>query len=69
MRRTVLAVLALAVLAPFAAAAQEAEEQAPVQVYVAYYKIGYADLAEWTSSYFENSVPILQELQDEFGLT
>lgn len=65
MRRTVFAVLALAVLAPFAAAAQEAEDQAPVQVYVAYYKIGYADLEEWTSSYFEHSVPILQELQEE----
>jgi hypothetical protein len=65
MRRTVLAVLALAVLAPFIAAAQEAEEQEPLLVYVAYYKIGYADMQEWIGQYHEISVPILQELQDE----
>ncbi len=65
MRRTVLAVLTLAVLAPFAAAAQEAEEQETLQVYVAYYKIGYADMEEWIRLYHEVSVPILQELQDE----
>jgi len=65
MRRTVLAVLALAVLAPFVAVAQEAEEQQPLQVYVAYYKIGYAEMEEWIRVYHEVSVPILQELQDE----
>jgi hypothetical protein len=65
MRRTVLAVLALAVLAPFAVAAQETEEQQPLLVYVAYYKIGYADMQEWIQQYHNVSVPILQELQEE----
>ena len=46
-------------------AAQQAEEQTPTQVYVAYYKISYADLEDWIAVYHEHAVPILQELQDE----
>jgi hypothetical protein len=65
MRRTVFAVLALAVLAPFAVAAQETEEQETPQVYTALYKIGYADMEEWIRVYHEVSVPILEELQEE----
>jgi hypothetical protein len=37
----------------------------PTLLYVAYQKVGYADLAEWTRLYHEHSVPVLQELQDE----
>jgi hypothetical protein len=46
-------------------AAQEANQQPPDQVYVAYYKIGYADLDEWIEDYYEFSVPVLEELQAE----
>ena len=69
MKRIVLMVLALAVLAPFAVAAQEMEEEQLPLVYAAYYKIGYDDMQEWIALYHRVSVPILQELQDEGIIT
>jgi hypothetical protein len=64
MHRAVLSAgLALLFAPPIAA--QQAEEQAPTQVYVAYSKISYADLEDWIQIYHEHSVPILQELVDE----
>jgi hypothetical protein len=63
-RPLVRAAIILLLVAP-TLAAQQAEEQTPTQVYLAYYKIGYGDLGEWINLYHEHSVPILAELRDE----
>ncbi|HSR41635.1 MAG TPA: hypothetical protein VLL48_05680, partial [Longimicrobiales bacterium] len=57
-----LTVLALAL--PFVAPTLAAQEE-PAHVYLAYFKIGYADLDEWNREYWEYSVPILDDLQEE----
>ncbi len=59
---------ALLLLAP-PAAAQEAEAPAPGLVYVAYFQVAYADLDDWIGDYYQYSVPVLQELQDEGVIT
>lgn len=41
------------------------ESDVPAHVYEAFYRIGMADLAAWNESYFEHSVPILEELQEK----
>ena len=44
----------------------QAQEQAdPAHVYEAFYRISYADLEEYNRQYWEYSVPILTELQEE----
>ena len=55
-----LALLAL-LIAPRGVHAQDD----PVQLYVAYFKVSFADMAEWTRIYHEHSVPVLEELQSE----
>ncbi len=65
MHRTLVTTGLALLLATPSLAAQQAEEQTATQVYVAQFKISYADLAEWIQIYHEHSVPILQELVDE----
>ncbi len=65
MHRTFVTTGLALLLATPSLAAQQAEEQTPTQVYVAYYKVSYADLEDWIAVYHEHAVPILQELQDE----
>ena len=61
MRRSLLGLLCLAILAPTGAHAQEM----PEHVYLAFYKVDYSDLDEWNQDYREYSVPILEELRAE----
>jgi len=42
-----------------------AQAEAGSHVYAAYYKINYADMAEWVAGHFEHEVPILEQLRDE----
>ena len=65
MQRLILALLALALTVTPALA----QEDPAGRVYVAYYKIGYGDLAEWIETYNQESVPVLQELVDEGVIT
>jgi len=59
----IISCIALAMLlAPTQLAAQA---EAGSKVYAAYYKISYADMAEWIAGHFEHEVPILEELQGE----
>jgi len=62
MNRMILAALTVLVMVP-AARAQEAEPA--TEVYVAYYKISFADMPQWIADYHEFNAPILQELVDE----
>ncbi len=41
------------------------DQPGPAHVYEAYYRISYADLGEYNRQYWEYSVPILTELQEE----
>ena len=62
------ALLAMSLMVtPPDAAAQGTEDEG--LVYVAYFKVSYADLEEWIDSYHEHSVPILQQLQEEGVIT
>lgn len=65
MQRTFMTTGLALLLATPSLAAQQAEEQTATQVYVANYKLSYADLEDWIAVYHEHTVPILQELQDE----
>ena len=62
MKRLISCIALAVLLAPAPAAAQA---EAGSQVYAAYYKIGYADMAEWIAGHFEHEVPVLEQLQDE----
>ena len=62
MTRLILAALTLLVLAT-GVRAQDAEPA--TEVYVAYYKVSYADLPQWIADYHEFSTPILQNLVDD----
>lgn len=59
------ALSALSLLLVALPATAQQPEAAPVQVYVAHYKISIADLETWNRNYHEHSVPVLQALQDE----
>ena len=65
MARTLMSAAVVLLTSATVLAAQDAQQQPPEQVYVAYYKIGYADLDEWIEDYYEFSVPVLEELQAE----
>lgn len=66
MRRFTLALALLGFLLPPVLQGQEAQAQEqPEHVYLAFYRIGYADLDAWNRDYWEHSVPILQDLQEE----
>lgn len=56
--------LAAVLLPPLAATAQ-AQDQQPLHLYEASYKIGYGELEEWLSIHEQHAVPILNELRDE----
>jgi hypothetical protein len=62
MKRLISCIALAVLLAPAQAAAQA---EAGSQVYAAYYKIGYADMAEWIAGHFEYEVPVLEQLRDE----
>jgi len=65
MKRILLFSVGLALLlAPQQLAAQEAEEPTSL-VYLAFYKVSFADLEEWISGYHTYMVPVLEELRDE----
>ena len=59
-----LLVVAAGVFAPLPATAQ-AQDQQPLLLYEASYKIGYADFSEWLSLHRQHAAPILDELQQE----
>lgn len=48
-------------------AAQDAVE--PTQVYLAYYKLNFADMEDWTAGYHKYAVPALEELKAEGVIT
>jgi hypothetical protein len=62
MKRFLLALVTGVVLAP-AVGAQDAPQA--TEVYVAYYKISFADMSQWIADYHEHSTPVLQDLVDE----
>ena len=65
MKRILLLGVGLALLlAPQQLAAQEAEEPSS-QVYLAFYKVSFADLEEWINGHHTYTVPIMEELRDE----
>jgi len=55
------------VVAPSDAVAQDTDDEG--LVYVAYFKVSYADLEEWIDIYHEHTLPILQQLQEEGVIT
>ena len=67
MRRQSSIILAITILTAFPVIAHPGQnnQAPPVHVYEAYYKINYADLGEWTRLFYEDSVPILEQLQEE----
>lgn len=67
MRKRFSIILAITMLTAFPVIAHpgQNDQAPPVHVYEAYYKINYADLEEWTRLFYEHSVPILEDLQEE----
>lgn len=66
MRRFTLGFALLGLLVPglLLPAALQGQED-PEFVYLAFYRISYGDLDEWNRQYWEYSVPILEDLQEE----
>lgn len=56
--------LGLVLLGLFLVAPLQGQEQ-PRHTYLAFFKISYADLEEWNRNYWEYSVPILEDLQEQ----
>ena len=56
LRRLLLTVFLIGLAAPGVTAQ---DDQANTRIYVALYKISYADIPEWTEIYYEYSVPVL----------
>lgn len=45
------------------------DDQVNTRIYVALYKISYADIPEWIEIYYEHSVPVLEALVEEGAIT